>query len=226
MSSTPMEWADFQSEAENTDAVRKTLGAVLALAPITAPEPGPLVDPTGKQVMSLPTAYWPVGLLTPEGISHDREVETGAVDALGHFSPVREDIDSAVRRVTFRGYELHRANIVALSEGVAPESLPEVEGHEVRITMPSRPLQRFYRCLAISFDGNLDAPWFDAAFYPKVSVTSFPSDTWAKGEARSYEIGLTAYEDSALGYDKATTFAGVGFSQNAEALGWTIASAA
>lgn len=224
MSSTPMEWAEFQSEAENTRAVRKTLGAVLALAPENAPVPGALVDPTGKQVMSLPSTYWPVGLLTPEGISHEREVETGAVDALGHFSPVREDIDSAVRRVTFRGYELHRANIVALSEGGSTASLPEVEAHSVTVALPSRPLQRFYRCLAISFDGNLDAPWFDAYFYPRVSVTGFPSDTWARGEARSYEIGLTAYEDPALGYDKSTTFAGLGFSANAEALGWTIAT--
>lgn len=223
MSSTPMEWSDFQSDSENTRAVRKTLGAVLALAPEDAPVPGSLTDPTGKQVMSLPADYWPVGLLTPEGISHDREVETGAVDALGHFSPVREDIDSAIRRVTFRGYELHRANIVALSEGVSPAALPDVTNHEVRVALPSRPLQRFYRCIAISFDGNLDAPWFDAYFYPRVSVTSFPSDTWAKGEARSYEIGLTAYEDSTLGYDKATTFAGLGFSQQAESLGWTVA---
>ena len=222
MSTTPMEWSEFQNNAENTKAVRKTLGAVLALAPEDAPVPDSLVSADGRQVVALPETYWPVGLLTPEGISHEREVETGAVDALGHFSPVREDIESATRRVTFRGYELHRKNILAISEGLDPASMPDVTAHQARIELPDRPLQRFYRAIAISFDGNLEEPWFDGVFYPRLSVTSFPSDAWTRGDARSYEIGMTAYKDPVLGYDKAVTYAGVGFSKNAAALGWTV----
>lgn len=217
---TAQTWAEFQNAAENSNGVRKTLGAALFLAPEDAEVPGDLVDATGLKINSLPESYLAVGLLSPDGINHERETDTEGVEALGHLAPVREDVTGDTRNITFTALETVRANVIALVEGI---TLPEVSASGlVKYEVPDFPQTKFYRCVAVTFDGSLTAPWFESKFYPRVSVTSFPSEAWSKSDARQFEIGLKAYNDSALGYIKAEQKGGLGFKNNAEALGWTI----
>lgn len=220
---TAQTWGAFQSANENIKGVRKTLGAALFLAPEGSEVPGDLTDTTGLLINSLPEAYLPVGLLSPDGINHERETDSEAVDALGHLSPVREDITGDTRNVTFTALETVRASIVSLVEGIV---LPKVGANGlVKYEVPDFPESKFFRCVAITFDGSTTEPWFESKFYPRVSVTSFPSEAWSKSDARAFEIGLKAYTDSALGYIKAEQKGGLGFKNNAEALGWEITSA-
>ncbi|WP_461634958.1 hypothetical protein [Glutamicibacter soli] len=218
---TAQTWGAFQSANENAKGVRKTLGAALFLAPEDAEVPGDLVDATGLMVNSLPTGYLAVGLLSPDGINHERETDSEGVEALGHLAPVREDVTGDSRNITFTALETVRANVVALVEGI---TLPEVAASGlVKYEVPDFPQNKFYRCVAITFDGSTTEPWFESKFYPRVSVTSFPSEAWSKSDARAFEIGLKAYTDSELGYIKAEQKGGLGFKKNAAALGWTIA---
>lgn len=215
-------WGAFQSANENAKGVRKTLGAALFLAPEDAEVPGDLVDPTGLMVNSLPEGYLAVGLMSPDGINHERETDSEGVAALGHLSPIREDPTGDTRSITFTALETVRANVVALVEGI---TLPEVSAAGlVRYSVPDFPQNKFYRCMAITFDGSITEPWFESKFYPRVSVTSFPSEAWTQSDPRSFEIGLKAYPDPALGYIKDEQKGGLGFKKNAEALGWTIAT--
>lgn len=217
---TAQTWGEFQAASENSKGVRKTLGAALFLAPEDAAIPTDLVDATGLKINSLPEAYLPVGLLSPDGINHERETDTEGVEALGHLSPVREDVTGDTRSITFTALETSRANVIALVEGI---TLPEVSASGlVKYEVPDFPQTKFYRCVAITFDGSTTDPWFESKFYPRVSVTSFPSEAWSKSDARSFEIGLKAYTDSALGYIKAEQKGGLGFKKNAAALGWTV----
>lgn len=219
---TAQTWGAFQSANENSKGVRKTLGAALFLAPEDAETPGDLVDETGLLINALPEAYLAVGLLTPDGINHERETDSEGVPALGHLSPIREDVTGDTRSITFTALETVRANVVALVEGI---SLPEVSAKGlVRFQVPDFPQTKFYRCVAITFDGSIEEPWFESKFYPRVSVTSFPSEAWQQSDARSFEIGLKAYPDAALGYIKDEQKGGLGFKKNAEALGWKIAT--
>lgn len=219
---TAQTWGAFQSANENAKGVRKTLGAALFLAPEDAAVPGELVDATGLLINELPSGYLAVGLLSPDGINHERETDSEGVPALGHLSPIREDVTGDTRSITFTALETVRANVVALVEGI---TLPEVSaaGH-VRYSVPDFPKNNFYRCVAITFDGSITEPWFESKFYPRVSVTSFPSEAWTQSDARSFEIGLKAYPDSELGYIKDEQKGGLGFKKNAEALGWKIAT--
>lgn len=217
---TAQTWGEFQAASENSKGVRKTLGAALFLAPEDAAIPTDLVDATGLKINSLPEAYLPVGLLSPDGINHERETDTEGVEALGHLSPVREDVTGDTRSITFTALETSRANVIALVEGI---TLPEVSASGlVQYEVPDFPQTKFYRCVAITFDGSTTDPWFESKFYPRVSVTSFPSEAWSKSDARSFEIGLKAYTDSALGYIKKEQKGGLGFKKNAAALGWTV----
>lgn len=218
---TAQTWGAFQSANENSKAVRKTLGAALFLAPEDAEVPGELVDETGLMVNPLPDAYLAVGLLSPDGINHERETDSEGVPALGHLSPVREDITGDNRSITFTALETVRANVVALVEGI---TLPEVSAKGLaRYEVPDFPQTKFYRCVAITYDGSLTKPWFESKFYPRVSVTSFPSEAWTQSDARAFEIGLKAYKDDTLGYIKEEQKGGLGFKESAAALGWTVA---
>lgn len=219
---TAQTWGAFQSANENAKGVRKTLGAALFLAPEDAEVPGELVDATGLLVNALPEAYLAVGLLSPDGINHERETDSEGVPALGHLSPIREDVTGDTRSITFTALETVRANVVALVEGI---TLPEVSAQGlVRFQVPDFPQTKFYRCVAITFDGSLTEPWFESKFYPRVSVTSFPSEAWSQSDARAFEIGLKAYPDSTLGYIKDEQKGGLGFKKNAESLGWKIST--
>lgn len=220
---TAQTWGAFQSANENTSGVRKTLGAALFLAPEDAAVPGDLVDATGLLINTLPTAYLPVGLLSPDGINHERETESEGVEALGHLSPVREDVTGDTRSITFTALETVRASVVSLVEGI---TLPKVSANGlVKYEVPDFPETKFFRCVAITYDGSTTNPWFESKFYPRVSVTSFPSEAWTKADARTFEIGLKAYPDSELGYIKAEQKGGLGFKNAAEALGWQITTA-
>lgn len=217
---TAMTWSAFQNAAENAKGVRKTLGAALFLAPEDAEIPTDLVDATGLKINALPEGYLAIGLLSPDGINHERETDTEGVEALGHLSVIREDITGDTRSISFTALETVKANVVALVEGV---TLPEVSAAGlVKYEVPDFPQMKFYRCVAITFDGSITEPWFESKFYPRVSVTSFPSEAWSKSDARSFEIGLRAYGDPELGYIKAEQKGGLGFKNNAAALGWTI----
>lgn len=217
-------FAEFQAENENTKAVRKSLGAVLALAPEDADPIETISGPDGLTVNALPSGYWPVGLLTPDGITFDREVSTDPIEAHGHASPVREDITSATRSLSFTALEVLRKGVRELADGVDLSAVEVAASGEVSYDIPDLPQQRYYRAVVISFDGSVDSPHFDANFYPRVSVTSFPSESWAKEGARTAEIGMTAYADQELGYIQRSFHAGAGFKSIAADIGWTVAT--
>lgn len=224
---SPVLWTEFQNAHENTNNVRKSLGTIIALAPIDAPEVTQILDTDGRSIMPLPEQYWPVGLLTPDGVNQERDSDTEEVEAHGHLTPVREDITSDSRTITTNAYEIHRKNLVALAEGIPVESLPELGAgeHELSYELPPTVNKTYYRCLIIDFDGTSAEPYIDAWFYPRISQTSFPSMALNKSDPRSYELTFKAFADSDLGYIAKKFHAGLGFSRTAASNGWTVESA-
>lgn len=216
----PQTWDQLQRSLETTKAVRKVLGAILVLGPEDAPVPGNLTD-DGVLINAMPEEYWPVGILSPDGLNFEREVNSEGVEALGHFSPVREDITGGARRLTFTALEVMNRHVIELSEGIDLSGItPDAETGELSYEVPDRPNQVFYRAFALAFDGSTVRPVLDGKFFPRVSVTSFPSDSWTKTDPRSSEIGLTAYLDDELGFIEKRSLAGLGFLDHAPRLGW------
>lgn len=219
---TALPWDDFVAGTEAPDTTVKTLGAVFAIAPYTAAAPGSLTA-DGVTVNALPTDYRPMGMFTPDGITFNREVSMAEVPALGHLSPVREDPESASRGFTVNLLEVHRKVVQEVAEAIdlSAVTVPAANG-EVSYEVPDVPNILFYRALLISFDGTLTKPVFRGRFFPRVSVTSFPSETWNKSDATSLEIGFRAYQDPTLGYIVKPIIAGAGFKDRAVSLGWTM----
>lgn len=219
---TEQTFAELKSASEDVRHVRKSLAAVIWLAPEDADPITGLTTADGLKVQSFPTTYQPVGLLTPDGPSFTREVSMSDVEAHGHFSPVRRDPESGTEEFTFTAYEILRKRVAELRDAVDLSAVtPDTTSGEVVYEVPSLPVMRYYRAILATFDGTPDKPWLEGVFYPRVQVTSFPGDQWSKSDARSAEIGFTAYDDPELHFVKRRFYGGAGFKAQSAALGWT-----
>ena len=219
MTAVPME--DLVAQSEVVPAVRKTLAGLLFIGNEDAPEITK-ISTDGVTLDAIPEGYVAVGLLTDDGLSAGKEMSMADVTALNHFSPVRRDPESGTRTVSFTAYEIHRPALIEIMDGVdlsaatVDPTTGSVSWEESEI-----PQLKFKRALWISFDGNVSEPIYDARFWPKVQVTSFPTEAFTKSDARKAEIELTVYTDDELGFPVRKFIAGKGFVGHAEKLGWT-----
>lgn len=213
--STPFE--ELRAESENTGNVRKTLGAVVFIAPESADVIADLTDASGNLV-TLPAGYAALGLLTEDGITFERSIETEEVRALGHLSAVRRDISSTERTVAFTAMEWDKRIVRELADAVdLSEATVNTEG-EVSYEVPDTPQLRYYRLLVVGRDGSLDSEVLRAKFYPRVNVTGYPSETWNSTDPVQGEFSFTAYTDEDAGYVVREFLTGV----DAEALGYGV----
>lgn len=215
MSST---FQELRQQSDNSNNVRKTLGALIFLAPMSVPLLGELTDTTGK-IQPLGEDWQGLGLFSRDGISFPRESDTEATAALGYLSPVREDISSISRQITATAYEVDRRIIRELSDGIDLSETTATASGEISYEEPETPVNRRWRLLAIGRDVNkrtgLDI--LRANFYPQVEISSMPGEEWGT-DALSQELTFTNYLDEEAGYARKRYLAGPGL--DPEALGF------
>lgn len=207
MTAVPFE--DLRASAETASNVRKTLGAVVYIAPESAPLITTLVDATGK-VTALPVGYEAFGLLTEDGISFEREIDEEEVRALGHVSAVRRDITGASRTVGFSALEYDKRIVRELADSIDLSTIKESATGEITYDVPDLPQKRHYRLLVIGRDGSLNSEILRAKFYPRVSTSSLPSEAWNSADPLAAEFQFTAYTDETAGFITREFLAGTG----------------
>lgn len=209
---------ELRAQSDNTNNVRKTLGAVVYLAPLTAPLIESLSE-AGGTVKAIPEGYVPLGLFSRDAITFERETDTETTEALGYMSPVREDISSISRRITMTAYEIDKKLIREITDGTDLSAVTATESGEIAYEEPEVPVNRRWRLLAIGRDINkrtgLDI--LRANFYPQVELNSMPNEEWGT-DALSAELSFTNYLDSEAGYARKRFLAGPGL--DAKALGF------
>jgi hypothetical protein len=200
---------ELRSQSDRTNNVRKSLGALIFVAPLTVAVIDSLTDETGG-IVALPDGYRSLGLFSRDAISFARETDTEATEAHGYMSPVREDITSISRTITATAYEVDRRIIREISDGVDLSAVTPT-GNEISYEEPEVPVNRRWRLLAISRDINkstgLDI--LRANFYPQVEVNSMPAEEWGD-DALSAELSFTNYLDQDAGYARKRFLAGPG----------------
>lgn len=201
-------FAELKTAADSPTQVRKVLEAVAFMAPEDAPTIDALTDEVGA-LQTLPSEYWPVGLVTRDGYTFGGDTETDAVDALGYAQPVREDITSYTRTVTFTAYEVFRRNLLEVVYGMDLSHVVPGANGEIRFDRPALPEQRFYRLVVIGKDGAGEREVYRGKHYPRVSVTSIPEEAWST-EALRFEVTLSTYVDDELGTGEREFIAGPG----------------
>lgn len=212
-------FAELKKTSDNTGQVRKALEGVAFLAPITAPAVSTLTDAQGA-IQTLPSGYAPVGLVTSDGYSFESDTDSEEVTALGYVTPVRQDVTSKTREITFTALEVFKKNVLEVAYGVDLTAVKQGLNGEITFDQPALPVGREYRLVIIAKDGAGANEVYRAKFFPRVRLKEVGEEVWNSEDPMGYELTFSALVDATLGTAERDFIAGPG-AKSDTALGFT-----
>lgn len=213
-------FGELKNTADNTNAVRKVLEAVAFIGPQSTDLPA-LTDAT-SQLVQVPAGFIPVGLTSPDGFTFGGETNVEEVQAYGYAEPIRRDITTVTKTITFTAYETWRMALRQLITGMDLSAVTQdAASGEIHYDAPARPSDRRYAFLVIGRDGSGTSEHFLGKLYPNTSITQLPEEVWSATDPVQAPIELSAYVDDALGTACRDFYAGTGAKALADDLGWT-----
>lgn len=213
---------NYAGLAEKQDQlVRKALAGSLFVAPLSATAITDLTTTSAATLAALPTGYEDGGLTTDEGVRFSRTVETSDITSWGRVEPTRSDIDSDFTTFQVDFQELKKLTIGLYTGADMSTVVPDATTGEIQIPKPARPTSRYYRLLALAVDENEAGEIYVARFFPRVRVTDWAEQAWAKGDsAINWGMTFQAYVDETLGYSENPIFGGPGWVSQLVAMGF------
>lgn len=212
-------FAELKNQADNTANVRKVLEGIIFMAPTSAPHIDTLTDEQGE-LKAIPEGYFPIGIVTPDGYSFTSETSETETSGFGYASPVRTDVESVVKGLTFNAMESFRKDVLALAYMMDLDGVTAGANGEITFDHPSIPEKQFYRAVVIGKDGVGANEVYRAKYFPRVYATSVPAEAWGS-DAVSFPIELRCDIDKEIGTAVRDFIAGPGV--DAEALGFATA---
>ena len=200
--------------------IRKGLNVVVFMAPTTVELPARITEGTG-QLTQLPEGWWPVGLMSKDGLTVSVDVNVEEVEALGYVEAVRTDVVKAPKTVKFTALEVYRRNLqqmfygLDLSQVKASKSTGEVVFDEAPL-----PLHDEFRLLAVMSDGPADNEWLIGRGFPRVKPASIPEEVWKSEDPVQAEIELSVFTDEVLGTPCRHYIGGSGAIRHRDAIGF------
>ena len=215
-------FATIQQEADERALVRKIQKAVAFLAPKTVDLPASLFDVGGALIDLKALGFLPVGLVTPDGFEFGRDVSKSDISALGYASPVRSDVDTVARAITFTALETGKKHMQELTYGTDLTAVTQdPTSGEIVIDEPDLPVGQEYRLLVIGSDGPAADNWILARGYGSVKLAATDSQTWGTGDALQQSITFDVFTDAEVGVPVKHYMGGTGAVKNKLALGFT-----
>lgn len=214
----------IQAEADNRNLVRKIQKAVAFLAPTSVALPESITGPDSQPVDLKALGFLPIGLVSPDGYSFEREIEKEDVDALGYASPVRSDITRVPRTVSFTALEKGKKHMLELIYGTDLTAVEQGVNGEIVVDEPDLPVGTEYRLLVIGSDGPADKNWLLGKGYGAVKLSATGGETWGQEGAVSTELTFDVFTDDELGVPVRHYFGGTGAKAHADVLGFTQAA--
>lgn len=214
-------WKDFVVTAKNRKLIRKSLDAIVCIAPPATTALATLIDEANELV--IPNTYVPLGWHSEDGLSWAREVENSELAAHGSPEAVRTDVRRVNNSLEMTALE---TNIQTLGLTIGVELDPDAgsEG-EVVMTEPTIPGQREFRLLALSIDDTDFGEIYFGKLYSIAKVTNTSPGAWSDGDnAQSYGLTMNAFRDDTLGWSVRHFIAGPGFAGLREDMGWNAAT--
>lgn len=217
-------FGEIQRDADNRGLIRKVQKAVAFLGTDDQDLPDSLYD--GGDIIDLQAlGFKPVGMVGADGYAFERETENEEVDALGYASPVRDDIVSVARSVTFKPLETGRKHMLELRYGV------DLSGVEVdpltgafQFDEPDMPVNAEYKLIIIGADGPASTQWLLGRGYGSVTIGEGGEETWGSEETMSSEITLKVLPDEATGTPVRHYFGGTGVLKAVDSMGFELAA--
>lgn len=212
----------MRQDFDSRQLVRKIQKAIAVIAPKSVDLPDSLYG-TGGALIDLKALGWkPVGLVSPDGYSFARDVESEQIDALGYATPARKDTTRVPRSITFTPVEHGKRHMLELVYGVDLSTVPQdPTTGEIVWEEPDLPVDAEYRFMVIGADGPADEQWHLGKGYGAVKLSAGGTDTWGGENAIGGEITLDVYVDDEIGTPVRHFMGGTGAVKHKDVLGFS-----
>lgn len=211
----------LKAVAEETGNIRKALEFLVFLAPMSTDVPTTLIGKDGK--ITIPTGYWPVGLLDPKGVVLDNKTTDDEIKSAGHALATRKDTLSVASSLKLTVQERYKANLEAL---IAGQDLSAVKADaktgEIVFDELTIPRNLDWRFLLLVRDINkaTGSDVLHARVWTKTTLSDKPGETWADKGANDVDLTFDVLEDTKLGTPCRRIYGGPGFAEMLPQLGW------
>lgn len=207
--------------ADSRALIRKIQRAIAMLAPMSVDLPETLYS-AGSLVDLKAAGFLPVGIVSPDGYSFSREVEKEAVDAFGYASPVRSDVTTVPRSVSFTPLEKGRKHMYELTLGADLTGVTQDPATgEIVIDEPDLPINADYRLIIVGEDGPATDNWILGKGYHRVSLATTAEEVWGTSGAVSSQLTFDVFTDDEVGTPVRHYIGGTGAVKHKDVLGFT-----
>lgn len=213
--------ATLQAQAEDRDLVRKVRRFVLALAPLSVDMPETLTGPDSLPINLFDAGFTPFGMVTSDGFTFTPEFETDSVTPFGSSAPIRTDVMSATRQVSFTTLQTGQRTITELINGADYSGVRATAGGELVLPVPELPIGREYRLIAVGDDGPVEANWILGYSFGLTKLASVGPATWATEGYLQREVTLDVFTDDEIGVPVREHIGGTAAKLHAAKLGYT-----
>jgi hypothetical protein len=215
-------WAALNTQ--NTDLIRKTLaGGAAFIAPMSATA---ITNLTGTSavgtIQALPAGYLSIGLMSEDGASFPREIETSEVNSWGVKEPTRSDTTKDQSGCKIIAQETKMTTLAAyLGTDLLTSLVADATTGEVKIDKPQAPALTYYRLLVIGRDSTAEGDVYLGRFFPRAQITERDELVMGSGDDPvQYGLTFKAFYDSTLATSERYFWAGAGWKARKAAMGF------
>lgn len=212
-----------RTDFDNAKLIRKLNKSIAVLRKKTEAVELPESLYEGGELIDLKAlGFLPVGKVSTDGYTFNREVSREAVTSLGYYSPDRNDVTEVPRSITFTANERGRKHMLELIYGTDLSGVTQdPTTGEVVFDEPETPVDSDYELVVIASDGPTDDNWLVGRGYPLVRVNNGGTESWTQEGASTTEITLDVFTDDDLGIPVRHYMGGTGALRHKEDLGFT-----
>lgn len=205
----------------NSDLIRKSLDALVFVAPVATAVPATLTGPTSA-LQALPTGYTDVGWMdASNAVTLATGVTASPVDSFGSLYPTRSDITKMQQTIAVTMQETKATTMGLYSQVDMTTINSNTASGEISYSDPVRPSTIFYRLFVLWTDLSGTDSIYGGMSFPRVSVTALADMKLMPGtDVMSRGVTFTSYPDAALGYARRNYFGGPGIKSRAMAMGF------
>jgi hypothetical protein len=210
----------------NSDLIRKTLDALVFVAPDDADPIVTLTAGSSGALQALPTGFEDVGWMdASNAVNLATGVTASPVDSFGSLYPTRSDITKMNQTVAITTQETKAVTMGLYSQVDMTSVTADPTTGEIAYSDPVRPSTMFYRLFVLWTDLSGTDTIYGGVFFPRVSVTGVADQKLVPGtDALTRGLTFTSYPDADLGYARKNYLAGPGIKNRATAMGFSVGS--
>lgn len=201
--------------------IRKALGGLILVAPMTVPYPTEFFVDGGEKLVDFKSlGFKKLGWLTKgDGITFARETESAETESFGAQEPTRIDYTKDTNTVTFKPQETNK-QVLELYHNKELSDVKVSSKGEISFEEDAVPESRYYRFIYIAKDGNKDNAFYIIKGMPKALVSEVQEQQWSQETEIQYGMTVKGTKDDDLGFALQHRFGGPGFVKLAKDMGF------